>query len=92
MNAGSPSNVTNSSTMEYESIADGSSVNSFRSSSCVSQEVTAISLVIGDTSELKMYDNTKHLCKQKKTDYFRYNMLMDLQIVLQLKSREMFLH
>ena len=91
MNTCSPSNVTNSSTMEYESIADGSSANSFRSSSCVTQEATAISLVLGDTSELKKYDNTKHLCKQKNPDYFRY-MLMDLQIVLQLKSREMFLH
>ena len=75
---GSPSHVTNSSTMDYESIADGSSVNSFRRSTYVTQEATAISLVLGDTPELKKYDNTKHSCKQSKnSDYFLYNMLMD---------------
>ena len=51
-----------------------------------SQEATAISMVLGDTSELKKYDTTKHLWKQSKSsDYFLYNMLMDLQIVLQTK-------
>ena len=69
--------------MDYESI--GSSVNSFRSSAYVTQEAIAISLVLGDTSELEKYDNKKHFCKQSKnSDYFLYNMLlMDLQIVLQ---------
>ena len=40
-----------SSTMDYESIEDGSSVNSFRNSAYVTQEATAISMVLGDTSE-----------------------------------------
>ena len=72
--------------MDYESIEDGSSINSFRNSAYVTQEATAISIVLGDTSELKKYDNTKHLCKQSKSsDYSLYNMLMDLQIVLQTK-------
>ena len=42
VNVGSPSNVTNSFTMDYESIADGSSVNRFRSSAYVTQEATAL--------------------------------------------------
>ena len=86
VNIVSPSNVNNSSTMDCESIENGSSVNSFRNSAYVTQEATAISMVLGDTSELKKYDTTKHLWKQSKSsDYFLYNMLMDLQIVLQTK-------
>ena len=53
VNIVSPSNVNSSSTMDYGSIEDGSSVNSFRNSAYVTQEATAISMVLGDTSELK---------------------------------------
>ena len=86
----SSKSLCNSSTLNdgssEASSSGSSSANNLISSTYVTQEASAIFLVLGDTPELKKYDNTKQLYKNgKNADNFIKNLLMDLQIVLQTK-------
>ena len=67
----------------FSNIASGSKTNS---STYKTKEASAISIILGDLPELKKYDRTKYVCKKSKnSDSFAYNLLLDLQIVLQTK-------
>ena len=68
--------ISNVSMVNCNDLAPSSSINSFSSSIYVTQEANTISMVLGDSPELRKYDRTKQLYQQSNnSDIFVYNML-----------------